>query len=668
MDKKEARSRIEKLRKEIDRHRYLYHVLDRQEISDSALDSLKHELAELEGKFPDLITPDSPTQRVGGVPLEKFEKIRHPYPMNSLNDVFSETEVEEWIDRMEKLLGHPVSEFYADLKMDGLAIELMYRGGMLRSCSTRGDGVIGEDVTQNIKTIEAIPLRLSGNPPAELVVRGEVFLTKKEFQRINTEQKRRGAKLYANPRNVAAGSVRQLDPKVTQSRRLDFFAYGIVGRGESFFKEYPTRYAEYQALRSYGIKTNPHGRILPGSRDVAKFHGTWTNEREKLDYEIDGLVVSVNSNRDFQRLGVVGKAPRAGIAYKFAAHEGTTVLRDIVVQVGRTGTLTPVALLDPVPIGGVTVSRATLHNQDEIERLGVKIGDTVIVARAGDVIPAITGVLRRLRPKRARSFVMPKKCPICGSVVIRREGEVAYRCSNKGCAAIERLKVRHFVSRRAFDIRGLGEKIIDVLFDQGLIQNAADLFSLKEGDIKVLERFGEKSASNLISAIQSRKRVELARFIYALGIPHVGEETAVDLARNFRSLNRLEAVSQQELEAIPDIGPVVAESIRAWFGDARHKGLLRHLDEAGVEAFPEEVSKSPRKLTGKTFVLTGTLETMTRDEAKAKIRELGGGVAGSVSKETDYVVVGETPGSKLDRARSLGIKTLTEREFLKLIG
>ena len=667
MDKVAAKARIQKLRSEIDHHRYLYHVLDKAEISDAALDSLKHELARLEGDFPDLITRDSPTQRVGGRPLAKFEKVRHPVPMNSLNDVFSEGEVGEWAHRIEKLLGYGVSEYYADLKMDGLAIELTYRNGSLTRAATRGDGQIGEDVTENIRTIEAIPLRLQGKPPTELVVRGEVFFTKKEFLRINAAQKKKGEKLYANPRNVAAGSVRQLDPAITAARSLDFYAYGFVGRGEDHFNEYPSHDAEYKALRSYGIKTNPYGAVMKSVEDIVAFHKKWITGREKLPYEIDGIVISVNDTRAYQRLGVAGKAPRAAIAYKFPAHEATTVLLDIIVQVGRTGTLTPVAVLQPVPIGGVTVSRATLHNQDEIERLGVKIGDTVIVERAGDVIPAVTGILRRLRPKHARSFHMPKRCPMCGSSVVKKEGEVAYRCSNPHCEGRSRLTIRHFVSRRAFDIRGLGGKIIDVLVDHGLIQDAADLFSLRESDIEILERFGKKSAKNLIYAIQSRKKIELSRFVYALGISHVGEETAVDLAKYFRTLETIMDASEETLRAIPDIGAVVAKSIYEWFQNSSHRALLKKLHAAGVTPISESASKRPQKFSGKTFVLTGTLESMARDEAKDRIRELGGNVAGSVSAQTDYLVAGENPGSKLNRAKTLGVKTIDEKQFLAMI-
>lgn len=667
MTKSEAKERIEKLKREINHHRYLYHVLDREEISAAALDSLKRELAILEGEHPDLVTSDSPTQRVGGKPLAKFAKVMHEKRMNSLNDAFLKEDVADWVKRNEKMLEKTILGFYCDLKMDGLAIELLYRNGVLETAATRGDGLIGEDVTQNVKTIDAIPLSLRPGSPETLIVRGEVFLTKKEFSRINAEQTKKEGKLYANPRNVAAGAVRQLDPSTTAARKLDFYAYGIVGAGERFFRENPTHEAEYKNLNTYGIKTNPHGVSVSSLAEIISFHQKMEEKREKLPYEIDGIVVSINDNRDYERLGVVGKTPRAAIAYKFAAAEATTILRDIVVQVGRRGTLTPVALLEPVPIGGVTVSRATLHNEDEIKRLGVKIGDTVIVERAGDVIPHIKGILPRLRPKNAKSFSMPKFCPVCGKPVIRKAGEVAYRCVNPDCPAVNREGTYHFVSRRGFDIVGLGPKIIDVLMDEGLIQDAADLFVLKEGDIAILERFGEKSAGNLIQAIAGRKKVALARFIYSLGIPHVGEETAFDLANHFSLIGTLGEASKEGLESVRDVGGVVSESIYRWFRNPRNRRFIEKLKAVGVRAEPVAAEKRSRSLKGKVFVLTGGLKTLTRDQAKDKIRDAGGDVSGSVSKKTDYVVFGEEPGSKFDRAKALGVKTLTENEFLKLI-
>ncbi|MEK7507617.1 MAG: NAD-dependent DNA ligase LigA [Patescibacteria group bacterium] len=513
MNKKSAKDRIEHLKKLINRHRYLYHVLDAQEISVEALDSLKKELFDLETQFPDLITPDSPTQRVGGEPLKEFKKVEHVTRMNSLNDAFSREDVISWIDRLGNYLkisnlkpvrtdirpgGSQISNFYCDLKMDGLAVELVYRSGVLAQGSTRGDGLIGEDITHNIKTIEAIPLVLESRDtvPEELIVRGEVFLAKKEFARINREQEKKGEKPYANPRNVAAGSLRQLDPKITASRKLDFYAYGIArlarlaetsrgravapakraGGGDAHVKKYPTREEEYRALHEFGIRTNPNGKVVRSLEDVFVFHETWARSREKLPYEIDGIVVSVNDNRIYEEAGIIGKAPRGAIAYKFSPREATTVVLDIVVQVGRTGALTPVAVMRAVNVGGVTITHASLHNADEIERLDLKVGDTVIVSRAGDVIPQITKVLPELRDGKEKTFTMPEKCPVDGSRVVR-DG-VAYRCSNPNCGARHKESLYHFVSRGGFNIEGLGPKIIDRFLDEVLIADAADIFSL----------------------------------------------------------------------------------------------------------------------------------------------------------------------------------------------
>ncbi|MEK7138767.1 MAG: NAD-dependent DNA ligase LigA, partial [Patescibacteria group bacterium] len=525
MNKPDVKKRVEKLRKVINHHRHLYHVLDKQEISEEALDSLKKELFDLEQQFPDLVTPDSPTQRVGGKPLEKFQKVAHKSRMYSLNDAFSEDDIKAWIKRLENVGIKNINEFYCDLKMDGLAVELKYENGVFVQGSTRGDGLVGEDITQNLKTIEAIPLHLEAKLPSkipwEVYIRGEVFLTRKEFERINKEQKNKGGKIYANPRNIAAGSLRQLDPKITASRKLNFYAYDVVGSG------FETKSEEYETLRKWGIGTNPHGKIVKSVKEINELRNKWEKEREKLNYEIDGIVISINSNRIFDNAGVVGKAPRGGMAYKFSPKEAETVIEDIIVQVGRTGTLTPVAKLRPVSIGGTTVSRATLHNLDEIKRLGVKIGDTVIVGRAGDVIPDVKKVMTEMRTGKEREFKMPKKCPVCGQPVRQAQGEVAFKCTNRDCPAIRREQIYHFVSRRAFDMVGVGPKLIDQLMDSGLIQDAADLYSLTKEDLLNLERFAEVSANKTVKSIHSRKKVPLARFIYALGIDHVGEETAV---------------------------------------------------------------------------------------------------------------------------------------------
>src|SRR3989344_227004 len=664
MDKPTAKNRIKKLRVVINHYRYLYHVLNRSKISDEALDSLKKELFDLEQKYPDLVTPDSPTQRVEGRPADKFGKIEHVSRMYSLNDAFSEEDIHDWIKRLENVGIKNLDEFYCDLKMDGLAVALIYENGLFVVGSTRGDGLIGENITQNLKTIEAIPLGLEGAKiPDKLVVRGEVFLTRKELERINREQKKKGEKSYANPRNVAAGSIRQLDPKITASRSLDFYAYSLVEETE----KYPTKDAEHKALRDFGIKTNPHGKVAESIDEVIKFREKWEKERGGLDYEIDGVVVTVNAKRLFKRAGTVGKAPRGAVAYKFSPKEAQTVIEDIVVQVGRTGTLTPVAVLRPVNIGGVTVSRATLHNIDEIKRLGIKLGDTVIVGRAGDVIPDVRQVVKELRTGKEKEFRMPIKCPVCDSQVEQISGQVAFKCSNKNCPAIKREALYHFVSRKAFDIEGIGPKIIDQLMEAGLIRNAADFFILEKDDLLNLERFAEKLAQNTVTAIQAKKRVVLDKFIYSLGIEHVGEETALTLARKFKKLDRIKGADLEELQNISDVGPVVAKSVYDWFHGAYNQKLLERFREVGVQILEEKITKESVKLLGKTFVITGSLESMTRDEAKERVRDLGGDIASSVSRETDYVVVGLEPGSKLAKAQKLGVKVIDEKEFLEIL-
>jgi DNA ligase (NAD+) len=696
MNKEEAKKRIEKLRKEIDHYRYLYHVLDKEEISAEALDSLKKELFDLEQQYPDLITPDSPTQRVGGKPLKEFKKVKHPTPMLSFNDCFSREDMIAWEKRFMDFLGNKVHQsekfYYCELKFDGLAVEFHYEDGIFVCGATRGDGYVGEDVTQNIKTIEAIPLRLfdkeevienlkkegldhivkkiEKNFPKKIVARGEVIMHKKELERLNQEQIKKGLKPFANPRNAAAGSVRQLDPKITASRKLDSYAYSLVTDfGQKTHEE------EHLILKALGFKINPYSKPAKNLEEVFEFHDYWAKHRDKLPYEIDGVVVILNNEEDFNRAGYVGKAPRAAIAYKFALKQATTIVEDIIVQVGRTGVLTPVAILKPVNVGGVTISRSTLHNFEEIKRLGLKIGDTVIVGRAGDVIPQIIQVLPDLRTGKEKEFQIPKRCPMCNSPIIKEEGGIIYRCSNKKCFAITRRSLYHFVSKGAFDMVGVGPKIIDRLLEENLIRDAADLFELEEGDLMVLERFGEKSAKNIIEAIQSHKKINLARFIYALGILHVGEETADVLAtyllkiKNIKRprdlLEAMKKVSQKDLESIEDIGPKVAESIKSWFEEKNNQKLLEKLDKVGIEIEkPETVSL---KLKGKTFVLTGTLSTMTREEAKERIKRLGGKVSSSVSNQTDFVVAGAEPGSKYDKAKELGVKIIDEKEFLEMI-
>lgn len=676
MDKKQAQERIEKLKKEINRYRYAYHVLDQSLISDSANDSLKKELFDLEEKFPDLLTPDSPTQRIGGKPLKQFRKVHHETPMLSFNDGFSEGDIKDWFQRIENYLGRKIKpEFYCELKIDGLAVELNYENGIFVQGSTRGDGTTGEDVTQNLKTILAIPLRLETAPYAPysklLIIRGEVFLTKKEFERINQEQEKKGEKVYANPRNVAAGSVRQLNPKIIAGRKLDSFQYGIVSDlGQK------THEQEHQILAELGFKTNTHNKLVHSLKEVFEFHDYWEKYRDRLSYEIDGIVVIINENEDFKTAGVVGKTPRAVIAYKFFAREAATIVERIKVQVGRTGSLTPVAELKPIAVGGIIISRASLHNADEIERLDLKIGDTVIISRAGDVIPKIIKVLKELRTGKEKKFQMPARCPADGSAVVK-DG-VIYRCGNKNCGARQKEQLYHFVSRLAFDIRGLGPKIIDRFLDEGLIGDAADIFTLKQGDIAALERFGEKSADNIISEIQSRKIIILSKFLYALGIFHAGEKTARLLASKFHSnvlknirmndiINFYQGLSLEKLQEISDIGPVAAQSVYDWFHEPRNIKLLGKLERNGIllKIIPAEFQKS--RLAGKIFVLTGGLESMSRQQAKDRIRELGGEVSESASQKTSYVVAGSSAGSKLATAKKLEIKIIDEKEFLEMI-
>jgi len=557
MNKNEATKRIAKLRKEIDHHRYLYHVLDKIEISDAALDSLKHELEELEQKYPDLITLDSPTQRVGGKALGKFKKVRHSVPMVSLHDAFSEQEMRDWEERIQKLVPGKKLDYYAELKMDGLAVSLIYKNGIFVRGATRGDGKIGEDVTNNLKTIEAIPLRLSVGVPAAarkhikdrveggtIEVRGEAVMTKKIFEELNKKYQKQGKPLLANPRNAAAGSIRQLDPKITAERKLDCYIYGLASDlGQK------THEKEHSIAKALGFKTIKYNKYCKNLEEVVEFHNYWAKHKDKLPYHCDGVVVTVNNLSLHEKLGVVGKGPRYIMAYKFAGEEATTIVEDIVVQVGRTGVLTPVAHLKPVSVSGVTISRATLHNEEEIKRLGLKIGDTVIVRRAGEVIPDIIKVLSKLRTGKEKNFHMPKKCPICESDVERKEigagmrpasaekgkkgVSVAYYCVNKNCFAQNRRRLIHFASKSAMDIVGLGPKIVDLLIKKGLVNSPADFYELKEGDLAPLERFAEKSAANLVEAIRKSKKIPLAKFIYALGILHVGEETAELLAKEF---------------------------------------------------------------------------------------------------------------------------------------
>src|SRR3989344_3632737 len=662
VSKPEAKERVEKLKKLIDKYRYSRLVWDKELVEESVEDALKKELFDLEQQWPDLVTPDSPSQRAGYKPLEKFAKVKHQERMLSFNDAFDEKDMQEWLERVKRLDPRAAEEgFYCELKIDGLAIELIYENGLFKTGSTRGDGVVGEDITQNLKTIEAIPLKLEtrNSKLKTIVVRGEVFVPQKEFARINKERGEQEIALYANPRNLAAGSVRQLDPAVMASRRLDSFAYSLVSDlGQKTHEE------EHEILKKLGFKTNLHNKYCRTLQEVQDFRDYWEKHRGKLAYEIDGIVVIINDNKMFKKLGVVGKAFRSAMAYKFSPKESTTKVKEIIVSVGRTGTLTPVAVLEPVEIGGTTVSRATLHNEDEIERLGIKIGDTVVVGRAGDVIPDVKRAIPELRTGKEKKFVFPAKCPACRESIERSEGEAAHKCTNPDCPAIKREALYHFVSKGGMDIDGVGPKIIDQLMDVGLIKDAADLFKLTKEDLLNLERFAEKSAENAVASIQGRKEIQLSRFIYALGIPHVGEETAFTLAKRFRIFDAFADTSAAELQTVPDIGPVVSDSISSWFSHSYNKKLLEKFKKYLKILLEKGESQ---KLAGKTFVLTGTMESLSRDEAKEKIRDLGGEVSASVSKNTDFLVAASEPGSKYDKAKKLGVKVLDESEFLKML-
>ncbi|OIO46020.1 NAD-dependent DNA ligase LigA [bacterium (Candidatus Gribaldobacteria) CG10_big_fil_rev_8_21_14_0_10_37_21] len=667
---RQVKQRIEKLKQVINHHRYLRHVLDKEEITEAALDSLKKELFDLEQKYPQFITPDSPTQRVEGKVSKGFAKTQHTTPMFSLNDAFSEQDIIDWETRITKLLTleeEKKLDYFCEVKVDGLAASLIYKDGVFVSGATRGDGKIGEDTTNNIKTIESIPLRLE--KPISCEVRGEAYITKKDFILLNKEQAKKGEELFANPRNTAAGALRQLDPKVVGERRLSFLAWQLMPAVDQI--------TENNLLKEYGFKT-PESRFCLSLKEVFIFYQEVLKQRDKLPYQIDGLVVSVNNNQVFDQLGIVGKSPRGAIAYKFPLKQATTIIDDIKLQVGRTGAITPVAILRPVNIGGSTITRATLHNEDEIKRLNIRVSDTVIVGRAGDVIPQVLHVLKDLRPKGAKAFKMPKICPACQTVLIRPLDQAIWRCPNHFCSVKSRRQIYHFVSKSAFDIDGLGPKIIDQLFEAGLISDGADLFLLKKGDLLPLERFADKSADNLIAEIQAKKSISLERFIYSLGILNVGLETSVLIAQKLKMKNEklkikevanfYKELSLEALQSVEDIGPIVARSIYDWFGNKQNIVFLDKLDEAGVKIAKSKGQKAnSAKLQGTTLVLTGVLESMTRDQAKEKIRQLGGEVTESVSKNTSYLVAGNAPGSKLTKARTLGVKVLSESEFLLLL-
>jgi DNA ligase (NAD+) len=664
-----VKKEIEELREKLRYHEYRYYVLDDPEISDVAYDRMMNRLKELEAAHPELVTPDSPTVRVGGAPREGFSTVRHARPMLSLDNAFSYEALRDWDRRVREASGQEKIEYVSEHKFDGLSISLQYEDGVLARGVTRGDGTTGEDVTPNVKTIRSIPLRVDAATlkkvklPADFEVRGEVMMTKKAFEALNREQERIGGKIFVNARNSAAGAVRVLDPSITAARRLDFFAYYLLVDGKVPFAKHSE---SLQALKQLRFRASDDWKLCVGIEAVIAYCEEWDTKREKLAYEIDGVVIKVNSIAIQNELGYTSRAPRWAIAYKYPARQETTVVNDIIVQVGRTGTLTPVAVLEPVQVGGVTVSRSTLHNMDEIERLGLQIGDTVLIERAGEVIPHILKVVKE--GKNRRPFRMPKHCPECGSTIHHVEGEVAYRCVNAACPAKRKESILHFAGRHAMNIDGLGEKIVDQLVDKGLVKDVADLYSLKLEDLAALERMAEKSAQNLLDESEASKKNSLARLIYALGIQFVGERTAQLLAEHFSSLEELAEAKEEELEEVPEVGPKVAASIVEFFSEPANRQIIKKLRKAGVHPTAEKRVVKSQKLAGKSFVFTGGLANRSREEAGELVVQNGGKVSGSVSKKTDYVVVGTDPGSKYDKAKELGVTILSEAEFEKLLG
>ncbi len=645
----------EELRAELRRHEHLYYVLDQPEISDAEYDGLMRRLQDMETAHPEIRTPDSPTQRVGGQPREGFVKVRHSSAMLSLDNALNEGELMDFDRRVRDLLDDEPYEYVAELKLDGLSMAVQYEDGRLRQAITRGDGQVGEDVTENARTIRSLPLHVKSKWP-KFEVRGEVLMTRRGFERLNTERESLGLPLYMNPRNSAAGSLRVLDPGVTASRKLEYFSYFLLVDGKPACA---THWESLEALAAMGFKVNPNRALFPSAEALLQYCGEWSERRDSLPYEIDGVVAKVNSVAQQDRLGWTAKAPRWAIAYKFTARQAETVLENIEVQVGRTGTLTPVAWLKPVVVGGVTVSRATLHNEEEIERLGVAVGDTVVIERSGDVIPKIVRVAKEGDVRRR--FEMPKTCPVCGGDVVRAEGEVASRCLNTNCPARLKESVRHFASRGVMDIDGVGEALVDQLVETKRVKSIADLYELKREELVQLERMGEKSAQKIVENIEASKKRPLPRLLSGLGIAFVGERTAQLLAESIPSLDEIAAADEEKLREVPEIGPKVAESIRRFFGEPHNHELIERLRAHGL-TFTHDAPKRPTTgaFAGKTFVLTGTLPTMTRDEAKAKIEEAGGKVAGSVSKKTSVVVAGEEAGSKLEKARELGVEVWDE--------
>lgn len=671
MNKQQAAKRINGLRELINNYRYHYHVLDESTMSEAAADSLKHELTQLETEFPDLITPDSPSQRVAGVALSKFKRAEHTSRMLSLNDVFDEAELQAWETRISKLVSKPAEAgYFMDVKMDGLACALIYQDGKLQRAITRGDGFVGEDVTTNIRTIESVPLTLrSDSKSAKFLkgrteVRGEVVMYKQDFDKLNQTREKEGKPLFANPRNTAAGTIRQLDPSLVVSRPLTFHAYDLLRDNPS---DVPTYMGAYQTLRALGFRANTVAEVAHSLHKVVEFANRWEEKRHELPFNTDGLVVKINDRATYARLGIVGKAPRGAVAVKYPAEQSTTIVKDIFISIGRTGAATPVAMLKPVVVAGSTVQMATLHNETEVQRKDIRVGDTVIIHKAGDIIPEVVEPLLELRPKSAKQFKMPTNCPDCNTKLVKmKQADAAWRCPNLQCPARNQKHIEHFASKAALDIEGLGEKNVELLRDSKLISDQADIYKLTAEDLLKLDRFADISANKLVAAIAEKKSPELPRFIFGLGIRHVGVQTAIDLANNFHTLDKLAGADLETLSGIDGVGEVVAESIVAWFSDPDNQKLLDKFKDQGV--WPKQQVKKEGSLSGKRFVITGVLEEMSRPIAADHIRDKGGIFQSSLGKDTDFLVVGQNVGaSKLKKAAEYGTKQLTEAEFMKLI-
>jgi DNA ligase (NAD+) len=674
----EIKSRIEKLRAELIRNSYLYYTLDSPEISDAAYDAMMQELKKLEEQYPQFLSPDSPTQRVGAAPVESFGIVEHPRPLLSLGNAFTDEDIDEWYKRILKLVGDRPFDFVCEHKIDGLAIALTYENGQFKTGATRGDGFRGENITQNLRTVRSIPLSVK-NAPRRFEVRGEVYLPKTGFKKLNEERAAEGQPLFANPRNAAAGSVRQLDSRITAKRPLDIFIYQL-GWAEGAAVP-PTHWETMEWLKSLGFKINPNSRLLKNITEVKKYYHDWVERRETLAYEADGIVVKINQMNLHEELGDIGHEPRWAIAYKFPAIQGTTLLKSIEISVGRTGTLNPYAVLEPVQVGGVTIKSAALHNEEDVRRKDIREGDMVIIQRAGEVIPEIIGPTPSSQKRQGRSdkfsitAKLPKNdkgmplCPECGQPsIVKPEDEVMYYCINAACPAQAQLRIEHFASRGAMDIRGIGEQMSVTLFQQGLVKNAADLYYLKQEQLAALERMGEKSASNIITSINSSKERPLYRLIYGLGIRHVGEEMAQVLASNFPDIDKLAKASKEDLMQVSAVGPKIADSILAFFSQKENLEIINRLKEAGIKVTGTAAKSTGLLLSGKEFVLTGRMDTLSRPEAEARIKELGGITKDNITRKTNYVVAGADPGSKLTRANDLGIKVIYEKDFLEIIG